>query len=657
MASERIEIGGFTVDAQSPVAGVAPAGLPCFRARAADGRQALAVFCRNEHPARLRAILRLIEESELPGLLRPLAQGVAVWGGSAVRAVVLEAPPGPALMRPGQRAEPMREGDLIQNVVRPLGRALLALADLGLTHRGIRPDNLFRAGNGPVLLGDGFCTPPGFAQPAAFEDVPAAACLPCGRGDGSLADDLYALGVTLVALAAGEWPLAGRDDAAVLRAKLEHGSLVAVVGENRLPGGIATLVRGLLAEDPQRRPQPAELAGWPSTARTRAVSARPVSRASRSLRIGQLEVRDARSLAYALGRTWSAGAEALRSGAVAVWVERALGQSQLASRLRELVGPDPRGDGEPIDGALCRAIAALDPHAPLFWQGRALMPEGLGGVLAETLLASSPPGLSQAALDSLLSDLVIARWATVPGERAVDAVSLDRSARRWRQTWRSRALGFGPERLLYALNPALPCLSPLLAGEPVGTVPALLAALERRAPALPRDALPLDRHLAAFLAVQMDGRLDDALTAVGTAPTAIAAAVAAIAVFADLQRLHRSGPMPNLAALLAAQAEPALADWRERARRERAAAESRAVAESGDLSRLHAVFADPEARARDERGFALARREAREAAEAIALIREGRAAREAEARRIGARVAHGAGLVVLALTLLSLSGL
>lgn len=657
MANERFEVAGFTVDPQAPVAGFAPAGLPSFRATGRDGRQAVAVLCRNEHPARLRMLLRLIEESDLPALLRPLAQGVTGWGGSAVRAVICEPPPGPALMRPGQRSEPMREGDLVQNVVRPIGRALLALADLGLTHRGIRPDNLFRSGSGPVVLGDGVCTPPAFAQPAVFEDVASAACLPTGRGDGTLADDLYALGVTLVALATGEWPLAGRDDASVIRAKLEQGSLVAVVGENRLPGGIATLARGLLAEDPERRPQPAELAGWPGTARTRVVSARPLVRASRTLRIGPDEVRDARSLAYASGRHWQAGIEALRSGSVTVWIERALGQPQLANQVRELLGPEPRDDSGPLDGTLSRLIAALDPKAPLFWKGHALMPDGLGAVLAETLLAPPSSGLPLAALDSLLSDSVIPRWATVPGDRRVDPAALDRSARQHRLVWRTQALGSGPERLLYALNPALPCLSPLLGGEPAGTVPALLAALERRAAQLPGDTLPFDRHLAAFLAVQMDGRLDEAIAAVGNARTATEAAVATIAVLAHVQRVHRSGPLPALAGVLAARAEPALQNWREKTRRERAAAELSSVAASGDLGRLHALFADPDAKARDSLGFAQARREAREAAQAIAMIRNGRTAREDEARRVGARIAHGAGLVVLALTLLSLSGL
>ncbi len=657
VANERIEIGGFTVDPQAPVAGFAPAGLPCFRARAADGRQALAVLCRNAHPARLRMLLRLLEEPDLPALLRPLAQGVTSWDGTAVRAVIYEAPPGPALMRPGQRSEPLREGDLVHNIVRPIGRALLALADLGFTHRGIRPDNLFRPGSGPVVLGDGVCTPPAFAQPAVFEDFAPAACLPTGRGDGTLADDLYALGVTLVALATGEWPLAGRDDASVIRAKLDHGSLVAVVGENRLPGGIATLVRGLLAEDAERRPQPAELAGWPATARMRVVSARPLVRASRSLRIGPDEVRDVRSLAYALGRHWQAGIEALRSGSMVVWIERALGQPQLANRVRELLGPAPWDDGVPIDGTLSRVIAALDPQAPLFWQGHGLMPDGIGAVLAETLLAPSATALPRAALDSLLSDVVIQRWATVQGDRRTESSALDQSARRFRLIWRNQALGFGPERLLYALNPALPCLSPLIGGEPAGTVPALLAALERRAALLPGDALPLDRHLAAFLAVQMDGRLDDAIAAVGNARTTAEAAVATIGVLAEVQRVHRSGPLPALAGVLAARAEPALQEWREKARREKAAAELRSVAASGDLGRLYALFADPDARARDRLGFAQARREAREAADAIAMIRNGRSAREAEARRVGAQLAYGAGLIVLALTLLSLSGL
>ena len=79
-------------------------------------------------------------------------------------------------------------------------------------------------------------------------------CLPAGRGDGSIADDVYALGVLLLCLASVRRPAAtGRGGH--VRRKLEQGSILPCRRE-RLPPVIGDLVRGMLAEDPEHRPTP-----------------------------------------------------------------------------------------------------------------------------------------------------------------------------------------------------------------------------------------------------------------------------------------------------------------------------------------------------------------------------------------------------------------
>jgi eukaryotic-like serine/threonine-protein kinase len=194
------------------------------------------------------------------------------------------------------------EAELLSCVLRPAARVLEALQERGMTHRGIRLDNVFQSGPGQsVVLGTAWTAPPAMAQPALFEPPYSAMCLASGRGDGSIGDDVYALGVLLLCLAMGRPPLEQLDDASIIRRKLELGTYAALAGDERLPPVIGDLVRGMLAEDPEHRPSPTLLLD-PARARGRRVAARPPRRAQRPMAVGGADVWDARSLALALTR-------------------------------------------------------------------------------------------------------------------------------------------------------------------------------------------------------------------------------------------------------------------------------------------------------------------------------------------------------------------
>ena len=186
-------------------------------------------------------------------------------------------------------------------MLRPAAHVLEHLHERGMTHRGIRPDNVFQTAPGqPIVLGTAWTAPPAMAQPALFEPPYSAMCLPAGRGDGSIADDVYALGVLLLCLALGRTPLAQLDDAVrSSAASWRLGTYAALAGDERLPPIVGDLVRGMLAEDPEHRPTPTLLLD-PASARGRRVAARPPRRAQRPIDLGGGEVWDARSLAYAL---------------------------------------------------------------------------------------------------------------------------------------------------------------------------------------------------------------------------------------------------------------------------------------------------------------------------------------------------------------------
>lgn len=188
------------------------------------------------------------------GLLLPLAHGSV--GDSYY--VVCPAPPGPAL---SQSQRPWSEAELLEQLLRPAAQALAMLAGRGVTHRAIRLENLFRAHPGaPVVLGAAWAAPPASLQSAIYEPPYVGQCSPVGRGNGNIADDVYALAVVMLALATGRVPMAGLDDASVLRQKLDVGSFQALAGGTRPPPLIADLARNMLAEDPEHRPPPDMLA-------------------------------------------------------------------------------------------------------------------------------------------------------------------------------------------------------------------------------------------------------------------------------------------------------------------------------------------------------------------------------------------------------------
>ena len=377
-----------------------PASSPCrCRSRRRPG------------PSALQTLTRPID-----GLLCPLAHGRAPGPlGQAGYFVICRAPPGPPL---AASLRPWPEAALLDQFLRPAALVLEQLHANGLTHRAIRLNNLFQAAPGhPVVLGQAWAAPPAMHQPAVYEPPYSGACLPAGRGTGSIADDVYALGVVLLSLALGRVPLAELDDAAVVRRKLERGSYAALAGDERLPPVIADLVRGMLAEDPEHRPPPALLLD-PAAARGRRVAARPPRHAQRPLRIAGIPVWDARTLANAIASEPDQGLHALRNGTALLWLRREVGEAGLAARIEDLLRhrvADGGAEEARSDAILTmRAVSLLDPLAPLCWRGINLWPDGLGALLAAAQ-DSDPASVTR--LEELVATEATALWATSRPER------------------------------------------------------------------------------------------------------------------------------------------------------------------------------------------------------------------------------------------------
>jgi hypothetical protein len=242
--TEALIGGQYAVSLAHPLPGTG-GGLASFAVVGHPGL--MAVQALRQSPARWRPLQTL--SFPLENVLGPVAHGVAPAlpepGFPAGRPttgyfVISRAPQGPSV---AADLHPWREAELLDLLLRPIARGLEQLHSVGITHRAIRPDNVFQSAGQPAILGAAWSAPPAALQPSIFEPPYAAICLPTGRGEGMPADDIYALGVLLLTLALGRVPLANLDDAAVLHRKLEFGSYAALVGQERLSPAIAELIR------------------------------------------------------------------------------------------------------------------------------------------------------------------------------------------------------------------------------------------------------------------------------------------------------------------------------------------------------------------------------------------------------------------------------
>jgi hypothetical protein len=530
-------------------------------------------------------------------------------------------------------------------LLQPGAVAINALAERGVTHRAIRPDNLFRGGPGePVWLGPFWAAPPASLQPACFEPPYSAMCLPSGRGEGTLADDVYALGAVMLWCILGG-PAAWAEPAGLLRRKLEHGSLVALVAGAPLSQAMQELLRLMLAEDPEHRPTPALLM-VPDQARSRRLATRPVPRAQRPLDVGQHSCSTARELAHALATQPEQGVALIRNGAVDRWLRRILGDGQLAVLLEEMVESSAAADPDEKRqqaGMLMRVAWVLDPLSPLIWRGIALFPDGLGSALVAAQAADQ--AVTSAALEELVTFDIIGFWSALQTKRK-DLAGLRQESRDWRGWLTARGAMGGTKRLIYALNQLLPCGSPLLAGRIVVRLSDLLPALEAASAHSEHKRPPIDAHIAAFVA----GRADSTLLAdIGHLDgfTSPEERLSVLRLFARLQARLHTAPFPNLAGWLLESGLIELDQWRNLQTRKILGVRLGEAAAAGQIAAMLQLVQDDGARTADRTGAERAAARAAAITQHLAILSDSAAQRRTDADRLGHDISAGAGMLAM----------
>lgn len=605
----------FDIHYDKPLPGLRSPSAPAFVAedvKNPGGSRYFALICDPKMPPRLEAV-RKLQLLKSYGVLTPIEVGAVDWAPANRRmfAMVCEQPLGERLAGPTDNAiKPWGEEQLVAHIVAPIVQTLLDLDREILAHRGIRPGNIFfRDANRRVaMLGDCMTAPPGLYQSIVYETIEGALAQSHTRGAGSPAQDLYALGVLVLHLLFGKLPGAGQTEEKIVEDKIKRGSFYALVSEQRVPAGLSELLRGLLVDDPAHRWRLGDIQMWLDGRRMTTKQPPPVLRAQRGFEVDGEEYDTARHLALALdGQQPEVASRILRSPNFETWVTRSLGDKQVVEAINMAFSTRSESAGGAAGQnaqMVSRVLMALDPGAPIRFRDASTAVDGIGALLAVTMLNGGDLGLPSEILQARLPQFWCLRQGTAKGEDQATIRMFDKMVR----FLDDKRPGYGVERVAYEMMPGLHCQSPFVESRYVEQMSEMLPAIEFAVQAKTVDVSPVDRHIAAFMAVH-ETNVDEGLlyTLIHNDPAT--RILGSLQLLAYLQEKYGPPLVPSLIQLFGQQAKPVIERFRSRYTRTRMQNGLTAILKESNLRKLADYLDSADEQRKDAQRFQRARLE------------------------------------------------
>lgn len=492
--------------------------------------------------------------------------GDVLWGRRP--AFIYSIPAGERLVGTDGQIPQMTEAQLIKSFIQPAIHLLRDLILIGCPHRAIRPQNMYyQSGKGgDIMFGDCLASPPGTGQPASCETVDNAVSDPIGRGIGSVADDLYAIGATALMLFLGRDPVAHLSDEQIINAKINQGSFSTLAGGEKLAPGLAEMFRGLLSDKVSDRWTIKHLEGWMTGAHFSPVLPSIPQRSTRPLKFCGGEYLNRPALAHAMSRHWNEAMVLIAGGDFDNWFKRGFGDEKAADKMARVIGlANAYGPQSGIrDRTVSRYIIMMGGNLPLCYKDVRTGLTGMGSMLSHYF--ERPEKVQQ------IAEMMHARlphaWVEEQPNLRPEQMQMRRSLEMIDKVIDRPGPGYGIERVLYELDRGTPCKSALIADYYVVASADLLPAIDAAIPGAPHGTLPMDRHIAAFIATSMKRSMDSELVGLANKADEIGYRTAVLRLIAIVQRVHQNYDLPRLAQVIVEMLEPVIASFHNTAMRD-----------------------------------------------------------------------------------------
>ena len=599
--------------------------LPEFSTRGGDayaakdtGKSGGDIYALVHHPSvPLRnELFKSLRSKPVGNLICPLDRGLinlTIDGRKVQRLVtIFGRPTGGALMGPDGQLNPrVNANRLRQNVALSLLKAITSLHKRGFTHRSIMPTNIYFStpNSDDVVIGECYSAPPGYMQPFAMEALDMALADGTARGVGDASSDYYQMGAAMEALYFGEQVWTGRDRNSMLMARVNQGSYWALGGGREIPGALGTLIRGLVADEIDERWGAEEVLDWfEGVGKPKRTTMRAWSM-NRPTNFKGVAVVDRRLLAHAFARDPAEAASFLKSIDFPSWVQMSFRDEILSDRLESLLNVKPgsgfggmRSDDYRMVSRVCMF---LHPTGPIHFKGHSFFLDGIPAMISEAFSRDDRETLS--AIVELMEGKFLQSLADIAEVQGVKFGTQMALLRKVAQYAGSKQLGKGMERVLYELNPVLPCVSQRFANVWIGSIVQMMRALERIAGVGNMRNILLDRHLAAFCAthgVDLEREFNNLATAQSN-PAKFNSL--SLNFFGLLQQRCKLEALPNLTSKLVDGLGPAIKGLKNKKRREQVQAALEKSQKGGDIAKLVSEVNMVKMQAEDAREFSQAK--------------------------------------------------
>ncbi|MEX0298464.1 MAG: hypothetical protein AB3N28_05300 [Kordiimonas sp.] len=559
-------------------------------------------------------LYKVLQSRPIGNLVCPHDRGLTniELGGQKQRLVtIFNRPTGGALFGSDGSLNPRVNAQILrQSVVLSALKALAALHKKGIAHRSVSPQHMYflSPDSDEVVIGECYSTPAGYMQPFSSEAIEVAFADKMARGIGDAPCDFYQLGAALQCLYFGEALWKGRERSSLAMARINQGSYWALAGGREIPGAIGTLIRGLMADEIEERWGAEEVLDWfegVGKAKRTAMTSWSMNRPTNFQGVAYV---DRRLLADSFARDPREAANFLKSIDFPSWVQMSFRDEILTEKLEGLLNVKPsegfgglRADDYKMVSRVCMF---LHPSGPIHYKGLSLTLTGIPPLVADAFARDDRETLTT--ILEIFDQKFLTALTDIAGDRNKNFAQEAAHIRKAMEHGPSKQLGRGMERVLYELNPILPCVSSRFEKVWIGSIKQMMRALDRLAHAGGGKNILLDRHVASFCATHGDGMERDFNNLAVAQSNPAKFNILSVELFGNLQRRLKLEALPHLTEKLVDGLAPAVRDIKNKKRREVVQAALDKLKKGGDITKVMTDVNMARVQALDSREFSQA---------------------------------------------------